>query len=93
MIVKKGSLPAHRMMAVAALMAAIVVSAGCRGQRLFPAPGPLGAQQARAVVHDPFPLDDIGPSDQGARPPSYQNSLPEPVRNRLAPDAMPWLGR
>jgi hypothetical protein len=50
-------------------------------------------QQANAIVHDPFPDSDIGPSDPSARPPSYQQPLPEPVRNRIVPDAMPWLGR
>jgi hypothetical protein len=50
-------------------------------------------QQAEAVVHDPYPQHDIAPSDLGGRPPGYQQPLPEPVRNRLFPDAMPWLGR
>lgn len=53
----------------------------------------MDRQQATAVVHDPYPLDDIAPTDQGARPPSFQRPLPEPVRNRIFPDAMPWLGR
>jgi len=66
---------------------------GCRGHRFFPPPGPMNQQQARAVIHDPYPLDDIAPTDQGSRPPSYQQPLPEPVRNRIVPDAMPWLGR
>lgn len=66
---------------------------GCRGHRLFPPPGPMNQQQARAVIHDPYPLDDIAPTDKANRPPGYQKPLPEPVRNRLIPDAMPWLGR
>jgi hypothetical protein len=53
----------------------------------------MNQQQARAIVHDPYPLTDIGPNDQGSRPPSYQQPLPGPVRNRLSADAMPWLGR
>lgn len=67
--------------------------AGCRGRGLLPPAGPLDQQQANAVVHDPFPQGDIGHSDPSARPPSYQRPLPLPVRNRLVPDAMPWLGR
>lgn len=67
--------------------------AGCRGRRLLEPPGPLLEQQANAVIHDPFPQEDIGPSDPSSRPPSYQRPLPEPVRNRIVPDAMPWLGR
>jgi len=54
-------------------------------------PGPLNYQQANAVVHDPFPQEDIGPSDHAARPPSYQNPLPLPQRNRLVHDVLPWL--
>ena len=67
--------------------------AGCRGRGLLPPAGPMNQQQANAVVHDPFPQEDIGPKDLAARPPSYQRPLPEPVRNRIVPDAMPYLGR
>ena len=70
-----------------------IVLAGCRGGKFFQPPGPMNAQQANATVHDPFPQEDIGPSDPSARPPDYQRPLAEPVRNRLVPDAMPWLGR
>lgn len=66
---------------------------GCRGHQMFGPPGPLQQQQASAVIHDPYPQNDIGPYEAGARPPSYQNPLPEPVRNRIVPDSMPWLGR
>lgn len=66
---------------------------GCRGRQWFKPPGPMLEQQANAIVHDPYPQDDIAPSDPSVRPPSYQRPLAEPVRNRLVPDAMPWLGR
>jgi hypothetical protein len=59
----------------------------------LPPAGSINQQQANAIVHDPYPLDDIGPNDLGARPPSYQQPVPEPVRNRIIADAMPWLGR
>jgi hypothetical protein len=69
-------------------------SVGCRGGNpLFPAPGPLNKQQASAVIHDPYPDRDIAPYDAASRPPGYENPLPEPVRNRIVPDSMPWLGR
>ncbi|MEM9646244.1 MAG: membrane or secreted protein [Planctomycetota bacterium] len=77
----------------AILISSLLITAGCRGRGLLPPAGPLGQQQAIAVVHDPYPQADIGPSDAGARPPSYQRPLAEPVRNRLVPDMMPWLGR
>ena len=77
-----------------ALVFSIFCLAGCRGGHGFwGPPGPLKEQQANAIVHDPFPQSDIGPSDNSARPLGYQQPLPEPVRNRLVPDAMPWLGR
>jgi hypothetical protein len=53
----------------------------------------MNQQQSSAVVHDPFPQNDIAPYEAASRPPSYQQPLPLPVRNRLVPDAMPWLGR
>lgn len=73
--------------------AMLIPAVGCRSRGLLPPAGPIDRQQATAVVHDPYPLDDIAPTDQGARPPSFQRPLPEPVRNRIFPDAMPWLGR
>ncbi len=74
--------------------ALLLSSTGCRGfNGFFTPPGPLNKQQASAVVHDPYPQNDIGPYDAASRPPNYQQPLPEPVRNRLIPDAMPWLGR
>ncbi len=71
----------------------VMFIAGCRGGGFFPPPGPMKQQQANAVVHDPFPENDIAPYEAASRPPSYQQPLPEPVRNRIVADAMPWLGR
>lgn len=79
--------------AIASCVLLSVVSTGCRGRSCLPAAGTINQQQANAIIHDPYPLDDIAPTDLGARPPNYQNPVPEPVRNRLVPDAMPWLGR
>jgi hypothetical protein len=83
----------RRCIALAACLFFVISGTGCRGQRLFPVPGPILQQQASAVVHDPYPARDIAPEDLGARPPGYENPLPEPVRNRLVRDSMPWLGR
>lgn len=71
----------------------LIACGGCRNGGWLPPAGPIAGQQANAVIHDPFPQEDIAPGDLGARPPSYQTPLPEPVRNRIVPDAMPWLGR
>ncbi|TWU59133.1 hypothetical protein Poly51_19190 [Rubripirellula tenax] len=75
-----------------AAIAAIAIS-GCRGNGFFPPAGPMNQQQANAIAHDPFPQNGIAPDELASRPPDYQQPLPEAVRNRLVPDAMPWLGR
>lgn len=66
------------------------VTVGCRARPCLPAPGPIEMQQRRAVVHDPFPQNDIGVEEQGGRPPGYEQPLAEPVRDRLYRDASPW---
>ena len=76
-----------------AVVLAVTPLAGCRGHQFWSPPGPMKQQQANAVVHDPFPDNDIAPYEAASRPPSYQQPLPEPVRNRIVPDHMPWLGR
>ncbi len=40
-------------------------------------------QYARAAVHDPYPLNDIGPEVVGGRPRGFMNPLPEAKRNRI----------
>ncbi|MGV3485806.1 MAG: membrane or secreted protein [Planctomycetaceae bacterium] len=68
------------------------ISSGCRHGG-FAIPGPMQQQQASAVIHDPYPARDIAPYDAASRPPGYEQPLPEPVRNRIVRDSMPWLGR
>lgn len=81
--------------AVTSLLVVVALASlgGCRGRGLLPPAGTMNEQQSRAVIHDPYPQGDVGPSDLGARPPGYEQPLPQPVRNRMIPDAMPWLGR
>ena len=63
-----------------------LLGSGCQ----LPPAGPMNYQQSRAVVNDPFPLDDIGPSDATTRPPGFEQPLPGPVRDRIVKDSMPW---
>ena len=62
----------------------------CSGCQCLQPPGPMNYQQSQAVVNDPFPLDDIGPSDATTRPPGFEQPLPQPVRDRIVKDSMPW---
>ena len=45
--------------------------------------GNTNRQKARAAVHDPFPLNDIGPEVIGGRPREFYNPEPEAVRNQV----------
>ena len=65
-----------------------LLALGCRSH--CAPPGPMEFQQSRAVVNDPFPLEDIGPTDSAIRPPGFEQPLPEPVRDRIVKDSMPW---
>ena len=63
-----------------------LVAVGCQ----LPPAGPMNYQQSRAVINDPFPLEDIGPTDAAQRPPGFEQPLPQPVRDRIVKDSMPW---
>lgn len=45
--------------------------------------GTTSRQKARAAVHDPYPLNDIGPEVVGGRPREYFNPEPEAVRHQV----------
>ncbi len=45
--------------------------------------GTIDRQKARAVLFDPFPLNDIGPEVVGGRPREFAQPLPEANRNEL----------
>jgi hypothetical protein len=53
----------------------------------FSHPGPAAYQQAQAIQHDPYPLNDVGPEIVGGRPLAYQQGLTEEERARLRPPA------
>ena len=76
-----------------AVIAIIATLAGCHGRRLCDPPGPLIYQHSQAVINDPFPQDDIGPSDATMRPPGYERPLPQAVRSRIVKDTMPQMIR
>ncbi len=51
--------------------------------------GSVDRQKARAVVTDPYPLNDIGPEVVGGRPREFANPLPEASRNELTSHLYP----
>ncbi len=53
--------------------------------------GSIDRQKARAVVIDPYPLNDIGPEVVGGRPREFASPLPEASRNELTA-RNPWNG-
>ena len=45
--------------------------------------GTTNRQKSRAAVHDPFPLNDIGPEVVGGRPREYFNPQAEAARHQV----------
>ena len=76
-----------------AFIAVICTLVGCQGPRPWDPPGPLLYQHSQAMINDPFPMDDLGPSDSTMRPPGFEQPLPSAVRSRIVPDTMPHLLR
>lgn len=79
-----------------ALLSVVAAStAGCHSGRPWPfAPqGTIAHQQSDAIVHDPYPMNDIAPEDASMRPREFQSPLPEPVRNTITPSTQIWTGR
>lgn len=75
------------------LACALLVScAGCAGRPGWGfswGQGTIDRQKARAVVHDPYPLNDIGPEVVGGRPREYINPQAEPVRQNATQGQFP----
>ena len=59
----------------------LLVFSGCGLRPQFrDAPGTINYQRSRAVLHDPFPDNSIGPPVDGGRPSGFERPLSEPVR-------------
>ena len=54
----------------------IIITSGC-ARFNFGAPGTIGMQRERAVIHDPFPSNDLGPPIVGGRPLGFDRPLNE----------------
>jgi len=54
-----------------------IVSTGCNYRPNFGPQGTIGMQRNRAMVHDPYPSNDLGPAIMGGRPIGYQRPSAE----------------
>ena len=73
-----------RMFAPACLI--MISIAGCANRSGWGFPwgqGTMERQRARAVIHDPYPLNDIGPEVVGGRPRDFYNPQSEAKRAQL----------
>lgn len=59
------------------LLLQMVVVSGCNIRPDLRPPGDIYRQRFDAVVHDPFPSDQLGPAIEGARPMEYARPLDE----------------
>lgn len=55
---------------------------GCLSTPNWNQPGTVRTQQYRAMLHDPYADNDIGPEVVGGRPRDYDKPLPAPVRHQ-----------
>ena len=62
---------------IAIAMVAAVGATGCHLRLDEGPPGTIGQQRQRAVVHDPFPSNDLGPEIMGGRPLGFERPAPE----------------
>ena len=62
---------------VLAVTAVLIMTAGCHLRPNFGPPGTIGMQRSRAVLHDPYPSDDLGPPVLGGRPRGFDRPQSE----------------
>ncbi|MEL7499317.1 MAG: hypothetical protein AAFN77_17045 [Planctomycetota bacterium] len=55
----------------------LILMAGCQSRPLFGPPGTMDVQRTRAMVHDPYPNQEIGPQIFGARPLGFEQPRTE----------------
>ena len=62
-------------------------SLGCHVNRDFGPPGDMNTQRTRALLHDPFPANDIGPDISGVRPRGFDLPRSEIQKLQTSPNA------
>lgn len=69
-------------------LTAILVGSGCAGMApRWDNPGTLMDQRNRAIVHDPYPSEVLGPAVEGGRPREFTRNLAEPEVGRVYVDS------
>jgi hypothetical protein len=64
------------------LIATVIASGGCYWLPKIEPPGTEAQQIGRAVLHDPFPNNDIAPPVLGSRPRGFDRPFAEPEANQ-----------
>ena len=80
-----GDTPRILIIAKSIVLLCLVVNIGCAIRSDWSNPGTISRQQIRAMSHDPYTDNDIGPDVIGGRPRDYQKQIPEAVRNQSYP--------
>ena len=72
---------------VAMIVTCCVVFSGCHMTPNFGPQGSIGMQRNFAVLHDPFPSNDLGPPIVGGRPLGFEQPWAQPRINQDSPYA------
>ena len=71
----------------ATLLTLLVASLGCHVNRDLGPPGDMNAQRSRALLHDPFPSNELGPTIHGSRPRGFDQPRSESQKIQSNPNA------
>jgi hypothetical protein len=65
----------------------LVTSVGCHVNRELGPPGDMNTQRSRALLHDPFPSNELGPAIHGSRPRGFDQPRSESQKIQSNPNA------
>jgi hypothetical protein len=65
----------------------LVSALGCSARPSMGPPGTISDQRNRAVLHDPYPSNDLGPPIVGGRPREFDLPRSEPAHLQSSPYA------
>jgi hypothetical protein len=69
------------------LFGACLASSGCNLRPNWGPQGTIGAQREQAVLHDPFPSNELGPPIMGGRPLGFEQPRSESTSLQASPYA------